>query len=228
MTVCHLFVGPSGAGVPALADAPPDLRILPPVKRGDLPSLARSEPPGAIALADGIFHSHPAVGHKEILQALHAGWKIYGLCSLGALRACEMFSFGMVPFGRVAQRYVEAPETPDDFVALLHGPGPRYLLLSEPYVHLESCLEHACSSGLLSSAEKLLVQQELTESWYGHRTMERFRALLLKAAPDRPRQDQIAGLLAEFDRFRIKNQDLSDFVTQRPWAEQQLTAGDTL
>lgn len=214
---CHLFVGPSGAGLREVEAPDPRLIVHPPIKRGDLPTLRASGPPGVIAIADGLFHAEPAVGHNELLLALRDGWTIYGLCSMGALRACEMRAYGMIPFGRVARRYADAPDTPDDFVALLHGPAPDYVALSEPYIHLEALLDRARDEELLPEAEGSRIRAALTQCWYGYRTLDRFTALVTEAAPEGSCREGMSALLERFDDFRIKQHDLSAFLNERPW-----------
>src|SRR4051795_13634825 len=87
-----LFAGPS---MPGSLRLPEGATVLPPVRRGDVPALLRDRRPGALAIADGLFHQSLAVGHVEIRDALDAGWQVWGLSSMGAIRACEMRYLGM-------------------------------------------------------------------------------------------------------------------------------------
>src|SRR5919197_253142 len=48
-----------------------------------------------IGLVDGIFGNVPAVWHKEILYALDRGCVVCGSSSIGALRAAELYAYGM-------------------------------------------------------------------------------------------------------------------------------------
>ena len=48
-----------------------------------------------IILADGLHKSTPAPWHKEILMALEMNIEVYGVASLGALRAAELDVYGM-------------------------------------------------------------------------------------------------------------------------------------
>jgi hypothetical protein len=178
-----------------------------------------------IAIADGLFHAAPAVGHREILNAMEAGWVVYGLCSIGALRAAEMVSFGVIPFGLVADRYVQHPATPDDYVALLHGPEPDFVPLSEPYVHLERFLEEAEHAGLIELEAAGRIREELTNDWYGYRTLARFTDLVLAAASTDQSRASLETMLHSFDRFRIKKHDLAAFIQGRPWMERERLKG---
>ena len=54
-----------------------------------------------IVLIDGEFHGRPSVWQREILDAIAEGTEVHGASSMGALRAAELHSFGMVGHGRI-------------------------------------------------------------------------------------------------------------------------------
>src|SRR5438094_645965 len=93
MADVFLFAGPTLARARAIR---PELDLggvheLPPAQRGDVPRLVREHAtPGVIAIVDGKFHQVLAVGHMEIRNAIAAGWTVWGMSSLGAIRAREM------------------------------------------------------------------------------------------------------------------------------------------
>ena len=118
MTVA-VFAGPSIYGVPT--EMREGLMILPPAACGDV---ARAVRDGAttIALIDGLFETTASVWHKELLWALSMGVRVFGSSSIGALRATEMWSFGMQGVGLVYRLYRSRAIIDDDEVALLHGP----------------------------------------------------------------------------------------------------------
>ena len=86
-----------------------------PIKRGDL-SLALKEHPDIIAIIDGVFHQNSAVGHKEILNVIKNGIKVYGASSMGALRASELDTLGMIGVGYVYNQYASGNVDSDDDV----------------------------------------------------------------------------------------------------------------
>jgi hypothetical protein len=138
-----LFAGPTLARSPHARVLVRGVSVRSPVKRGDVERLVEAYPasrgrPGVIVLADGLFHDTLAVGHAELRAALRAGWRLWGLSSMGAIRAHEMAPLGMRGFGRVYERFQAEPDFQDDEVALLHGPAPEYRTLSEPLVHLRA------------------------------------------------------------------------------------------
>src|SRR5438552_18870027 len=71
------------------------------------------------ALIDGVFESQPSVWHHEILDALDSGVQVFGGASTGALRAAELYSFGMAGVGRIFQSYRDEVIIDDSEVALL-------------------------------------------------------------------------------------------------------------
>ncbi|WP_442815024.1 TfuA-like protein [Streptomyces sp. NBC_01775] len=78
----------------------------PPVRHGDL--LASHACPGDLVLViDGVFHSAAPVRHKEILWLLARGVAVAGAASMGALRAAELYPYGMRGVGRIFAMYQE-------------------------------------------------------------------------------------------------------------------------
>ena len=126
-----MFVGPTlgeGRRARSLAAAR-GVRLRPPVKRRDLSNFlakVRRQRPGVICIVDGVFHDRLAVGHAEIREALERGWRVWGLSSMGAIRAREMQSLGMRGFGRIYELFNTGRDFQDDEVALLHEPTAPY------------------------------------------------------------------------------------------------------
>lgn len=89
-----------------------------PIKRGDL-SIALKENPNIIGIIDGVFHQNSAVGHKEILNVIKNGVKVYGASSMGALRASELDTLGMTGIGYVYNQYASGEVDSDDDVAVM-------------------------------------------------------------------------------------------------------------
>ncbi len=128
-----------------------DADFHPPAAQGDLYRVARKKPP-AILLIDGTFLSSPTVWHKEILWALSEGIPVLGAASLGALRAAELSSFGMIGIGKVFQDYRDSALRSDDLVAVQFSPEELgYLPLSEAAVDIAATLEHAQSEEVIGS-----------------------------------------------------------------------------
>jgi len=214
MADVFLFAGPTLARARAIQPALDlaGVHELPPVQRGDIPKLVREhKPPGVIAIVDGRFHQVLAVGHMEIRHAISHGWAVWGLSSLGAIRAREMHHLGMKGYGKVFELYCAPGDFRDDEVTLLHEPEPPYREVSEPLVHLRLALEAIGEHALVA---------ELEGMYFGDRTLAFVRSRL--------GADKYEGFAASLDRYRIKSLDLIDFLDRRGWSLDELEPGKHL
>jgi hypothetical protein len=211
-----IFAGPTlyGTGAGAAASAC-GFRLLPPAQRGDVERAVAAHLPGILVVVDGVFHQHLAVGHAEIRTALSEGWEVWGLSSMGAIRAYEMRHMGMRGYGQVYRCFFEHEDFRDDEVALVHEPDPPYRALSEPLVHIRFWLTELRGAGLLGEAREREVLDCLMSMWYCDRTLESARSMVLDLIPEHNRA--VEATLSEFGRFRVKCLDLSDFLREQPW-----------
>ena len=142
-----IFAGPS---LPP-AQRPPDpvLEWRPPVRQGEVYQAALTRP-AIIGIVDGYFEVTPTVWHKEILWAMAQGIHVYGSASIGALRAAELHTFGMVGVGRVFEAFRGGVLCDDDEVAVLHGPEELgYPAVTEAMVNIRATLDAAVADDLL-------------------------------------------------------------------------------
>jgi hypothetical protein len=228
----------------------PDLVFRPPAKQGDIyrATLAR---PKVIGLIDGYFDGVPSVWHKEILWALSQGIRIFGSASMGALRAAELDSFGMIGIGRIYRWYRDGILEDDDEVALIHGPSESgFLPLSEPMVNVRSTCEAAIAAGIIDpqraqailSAAKLLHYRERSWKtllaraelrWPG---LEEFTRWLATGSVDQKQLDAEAlitevlacadkSALPEIPHFRFEWTDLWERVVH-DWTESEPPPSD--
>ena len=144
-----IFAGPSLP--PSVRPADTRLDWRPPARQGDLYRAAMAKP-AAIGLIDGYFDAVPSVWHKEILWAMTQGIIVYGAASIGALRAAELSTFGMIGVGRVFQMFYNGLLTDDDEVALQHGPAEvGYLAVTEAMINIRDTFALAAQTGIISS-----------------------------------------------------------------------------
>ncbi|THD62546.1 MAG: hypothetical protein E7813_20480 [Bradyrhizobium sp.] len=131
----------------------PSILLMPPAQCGDI-LMARRLRPQAIALIDGVFEQNAAVWHKEILLAMEDGIRVYGSSSMGALRAAELHTFGMIGVGTIFSDYRDGLLLDDDEVAVRFVEAPwGYSCISDPMVNIRASVFRALQSGLLTSTE---------------------------------------------------------------------------
>lgn len=218
-----LFVGPSafGAGLERAAH----LEIRPPARRGDVESLLSTQRAGVAIVCDGVFGSTPAVGHAEICRAIDAGWSVWGVSSIGAIRAHELACEGMRGYGYVYRQFARFRDFRDDEVALLHFPEPPYFPLSEPLVNLRYALERHVDALGMTATSRAAVIEALARRWFGDRTEQFMRRSLVRQgglsvrAADR--------LMKWMCAHRVKTLDLLDLLRTRPWLDGAATARPT-
>jgi hypothetical protein len=208
---CILFVGPSGYGLPPgyLASLP--LTRRDPVVRGDISQImTQHTTPGTLILADGVFHSTLSVGHAEIRSALQAGWVVWGVSSMGAIRAAEMAHLGLRGHGRVYQMFADDGDFADDEVCLLHAPMEPYFPLSEPLVHMRLLLAQMRAQGVLDAPAHEAIVASLKNRWFGYRTLELLTQLLREIG--NLDAETAASWVAQQPQYRVKTQDLADLL----------------
>ena len=214
-----IFAGPSLYGANIDQGVDPSIEWAPPARRGDIAALMASpNPPKVIALADGTFHAYPAVSHVELRHALEQGVVIYGLCSMGAIRASEMVHMGMLAWGKVAAYFCTDPDLADDEVALIHGVEAPFMPMTEPLIHIREFLSLMQDTDILTPEQAKSTRLHLQQRWYGERTLRVLREYLQTLLGERL-PPAIVAALSDFRPYRLKQQDLRDFVHQRPWAD---------
>ena len=219
-----LFAGPSACGVDPALFAAAGVRLLPPVRRGDVDRIVRCQgEPGVLVVCDGVFQVAPAVSHAELCAALDAGWQVWGVSSLGAIRAHELRAEGMRGFGHVYEQFARFDDFTDDEMCLIHVPDPPYFPVTEALVNVRHALaQRGREDGIDAAAAQALVDG-LRALWFGDRTPARIRELLVAAIGVAPaRADRF---LAWLRQNRVKTQDLERLLARRPWRDARPGAG---
>ena len=199
-----VFAGPSIHGVPR--ELLSDFSVLPPATCGDVARAARS---GAttIALIDGRFETTASVWHKELLWALSNGVQLLGSSSMGALRAAEMWPFGMQGVGAIYRLYRRGALVDDDEVALLHGPPETgFAPLTESMINVRMTLRKASRSGIITLDTERQIVQIAKSLFYKDRTYGR----ILDVSTRQPHLADDAvrlGHLLDGVRFDLKRAD---------------------
>jgi hypothetical protein len=128
----------------------PGATVHPPVRHGDLLRLAAA-PGDTVVIIDGVFHAVAAVRHKEILDLLASGVRVLGAASMGALRAAELYPYGMTGIGDIFAAYRDGIIEADDEVAVAHTEDGKQL--SEALADIRALVAGAVTDGVLDRDE---------------------------------------------------------------------------
>jgi hypothetical protein len=187
-----IFAGPSLP--PAIGPSDPALEWCPPVRQGEVYAAALSRP-AIIGIIDGYFEVTPTVWHKEILWAMAQGIHVYGSASIGALRAAELYPFGMRGVGRIFADYHDGILCDDDEVAILHGPEELgYPAVTEAMVNIRATLEKAVAEGVLDSWLVTRLAEIGKALFYKERSWDAILKLGVSGLPPMPLDDLAAWL----------------------------------
>ena len=198
-----LYAGPSLSEMSRLVVAKRGITLKPPIKRGDLLQLEDQKYRGKVVIADGYFQWVLSVGHKEIISSISNGMEVYGVSSMGAIRAYELRDYGMKGFGEVYEKFFLEEDFQDDELSLLHEGEAPYRAITEPLVHYRECIDHMISEKLINESDGLKIICELKVLWFGNRTIQLFKSLFEKYTGSR-----FENYFTNLDRFQIKKIDL--------------------
>ena len=193
-----------------------DADYRPPIKRGDITALL-SDPPGIIGIIDGLFFQSLSISTKEILLALRKGITVLGASSMGALRAVELFPYGMRGIGKVFHMYKSGRIDADDEVGLVHDDD--WHPLSEPMINIRFALQEALNDKIISMEEKRYLVYIAKSLYFPERTymrlfsiarqsqkvseekMGQLQAYILERSPNVKRDDALL-LLKEVEKIQ--------------------------
>lgn len=165
-----VYIGPS-LDLKSAKDILPDAEFLPPVKRGDVSS-AVSAGAKILVIIDGVFFQNEAVAHREILGAVKSGVKVFGSSSMGALRASELDTLGMVGIGKIYEDYKSGKIIADDEVGLVYDKETG-MSLSDPMVNIRASFSKALDEGVIDSEEEASLIMTCKNIYYPDRTYKK-------------------------------------------------------
>jgi hypothetical protein len=215
MKTC-IFAGPTLFRVPT----PPGVSRYGPVAMG---SVFRALEAGyrRVGIIDGFFGNAPSVWHKEILYAISEGVEVVGAASMGALRAAELYPYGMVGIGRIFRLFRMGLWTDDDEVAVLHATAELgYCPLSDTMASIRFTLRRLRRGECITRELEGELVRRMKDRHFSKRTRE---ALRFDAAALLDRRDA-ASLMDQFAReyVDVKANDaraLIDYLSQPIIAE---------
>ncbi|MCQ8905738.1 MAG: TfuA-related McrA-glycine thioamidation protein, partial [Methanothermobacter sp.] len=174
--------------------------------RGDIQE-AMKENPDIIGIIDGVFHQSPAVGHREIIDALRKGVKVVGGASMGALRASELSELGMVGVGRIFTSYLEGEIESDDDVAVAFNPE-NLEPLSDSLVSIEFNLKRALRRGVIGDPDFRELMDTARKIFY---PLRNYRRILHEARiPDDVKESLL--LFLESEGRDLKREDALEVI----------------
>lgn len=177
-----------------------------PIKRGDLVH-DLAENPDVIGIIDGVFHQNSAVGHREILDAIKKGVKVYGASSMGALRASELDSLGMEGIGYCYNQYASGKVTSDDDVAVMLD-NDTLEALSVPLISMNYVFENAVKENIITQSQKEELYQITKKTFYPQRT---YAKTLKESDLDNTTKDKLIDFIRTTPD--IKKQDAIELIT---------------
>lgn len=147
-----------------------DADYYPPAQKGDIYKIMASGVE-TIILVDGVFHSTPSVWQRELVDAINEGIQVLGASSIGALRAAELHSFGMIGYGTIFEWYCNGTIDGDDEVALLHSSEEvNFRPLSEPLVNIRYTLLKAVEDFCLTGEQAQQLTDYAKQTYYPDRS----------------------------------------------------------
>ncbi|MCS3901837.1 TfuA-like protein [Methanococcus voltae] len=151
-----------------------ELTIYDPIKRGDLqkPEMLNYD---VIGIIDGCFLQNTAVGHREILNILKNNVKVYGAGSMGALRASELDTLGMMGVGKVYELYKSGKLCDDDEVAVTFDKkteNGEIVQITFSMVSFREIMKNALAENIINQKDYKLIINSAKELYYPLRTYE--------------------------------------------------------
>lgn len=193
-----IFTGPSLSIEEASKILKADYRE--PIQRGDILKVIQDSP-DIIGIIDGVFHQSPAVGHKEIIEAINKGITVVGGGSMGALRASELDSLGMKGIGYVYNEYSSGNIESDDDVAIVFDSttGEPF---SEALVNVDYKFKEAVKSGIINNDERKELISVAKSIYYPKRT---YYNIFKNSSIDEEKKEELIDFIVEL--VDVKKQD---------------------
>lgn len=156
-----MLYGPIVFAAGSLSNVPSEwlqrIDLRPPAKRGDLDRLRSSRKRGTVILLEGLFGASMAVTPTECRDLIAAGWFLVGASSMGALRASELWSVGMLGLGNVFAMFRAGKLRSDADVSVCYSPID-WSEITVSLVHVRAVVGELEAEGLIGglTARKLL------------------------------------------------------------------------
>lgn len=179
--------------------------IRPPAQLGDLIAAAIEKPNSPILLLEGLFGGNLAVTVRECRDTLSTGTTLIGAASLGALRANELWSLGMIGIGEVYLMYRLGKIHADSELAVMYDPR-SWTELTVSTIHLRALLRQLTEEKLLEESMMKELIRKANKVYWVERTWD---AIFKAWRSNNISQDILARLkwLGEQPEYHPKIQD---------------------
>ncbi|RFU86765.1 hypothetical protein DY218_10345 [Streptomyces triticagri] len=206
MTV-HGFVGPTLSDSDCRRVAP-DAVVHPPASDGDLLALG-PDAGDTVVLIDGGLHRPAPIRHREITEVLARGTRVIGAAGIGALRAAELWPYGMEGVGRIFRMYADGLLDADDEVAVGLPPGAPSGARTVPLVDVRWTLANAVTEDAVTEEDARTVLAAARTVHFSQRT---WAAMVRAAGRVHTAAEQAARTAREFaaehpDLAQLKRRD---------------------
>ena len=149
---------------------------------------------------------------------------VVGAGSIGALRAAELWPFGMVGVGAVFRAYVSGEIDGDDEVAVGQEPGGRYRSLTWPLVNVRQVLRIAADEGAADARLAAELLEALRAVYYAQRSTAAVLAVCGRQGAaqvgvwlrERLARDEHFGDLKRLDALEAVDAAVSGHIPQPP------------
>ena len=190
-----------------ILDSSDDVEVIykRPINRGDLGHDIK-ENPDIIGIIDGVFHQNSAVGHREILDVMKRGVKVFGASSMGALRASELDSLGMQGIGYCYNQYASGIIDSDDDVAVMLD-SESLEALSVPLISMDYVFANAVSENIITNDEKDELVEISKSTFYPKRN---YANTLAESSLEDGKKSELINFIRESED--IKKQDAKELL----------------
>lgn len=180
-----------------------DANYKPPIKRDDINKLLdETDDVKIIGIIDGVFHQTPAVSHKEILRALKNNITVVGGASMGALRACELYPYGMIGIGHIFEDYKNGIIESDDDVAVSLNPS-TYEQISDSWINMKYNFNQAQKDQIILQEDTDNLLATAKDIYYPKRS---FEYVINKSNLTQEKKTELKDYLKD-NGFDIKHED---------------------
>ena len=183
------------------------LFYLPAVRRGDIyKACTKFE---RLIIVDGLFANVRSVWHREIIYALSIGVQVFGCSSMGALRASELVSYGMMGSGWVYEKLLNAEIVADDEVSLIYsfGPSGNLIIESIPLCNIMWILYTIYGLNYHKHQEVNEIIERIQSDAFNNRTLMHLKEVAFQILPS-----HVAKLLIERLHSRLFDIKAIDFI----------------